>query len=325
MEIKNSNHKHLPVWLWVTFLVVVIIGGFYIFWRINQPVYYEPIGPEPSDLILNEKAQIPTADWKTYANKDLGFSFKYPADWEIREDNTDKKIIILDPAHKVIQQAGGELGLSIVFGNNTYSSFDDMVDKTEKNENTEVIDKALNDKISAKFIKTIEGRSEYLIQSPDKKYFFSIYDNPSNSVNILDFNQILSTFQFTDSVVTTSQVYTNSTYGFSLNFPKGWEGYKIKESDLEGLTKVYYINIPTKDGSIMADSTTEKGYFSPFAVSVYTLDEWAIAQKEEGFQDNSVAKNDKYVFTASQSNGIMPDDFDGQKDVKTIIESLKLD
>lgn len=197
MEIKKSHHEHLSVWLWVTFLVVVIIGGFYIFWRINQPVYYEPIGPEPSDLILNEKAQISTADWETYENKDLGFSFKYPADWEIREDNTDKKIIILDPAHKVIQQAGGELGLSIVFGNNTYSSFDDMVDKTEKNENTKVIDKALNDKISAKFIKTIEGRSEYLIQAPDKQYFFSIYDNPSNSVNILDFNQILSTFQFT--------------------------------------------------------------------------------------------------------------------------------
>ncbi|MEI6039801.1 MAG: PsbP-related protein [Candidatus Berkelbacteria bacterium] len=320
---QKPNKLHLPVWLLIVSLILVLIGGFYVYRRINEPVYFEPISPAPTDIKFNDEWAT-SSNLKTYENDKYGFSFEYPSDWDIREDSINKKIIILDSAHKVIQHAGGELGLTIMSGNDIYSSFDDMVSKNEKNENTKVVDRALNGKISAKFLKTIEGRSEYLIQSPNKEHFFSVYDNPSNSVDILDFNQILSTFKFIDSVTTTSKIYTNSKYGFSLTFPKSWEKYKIKEANIEGATATYYVNVPTKfPSSTDGNSTDLKDYYSPFALSVYTLAQWKDVVKSDGPQDSLITKNDKYVFTWTHAQWA-PEDFKLDSDIAGIIASFKL-
>lgn len=323
MEVKKSHEEPLPVWAWLSILILAgFIAGSMLWTGMDS---YENDGVALTTIVNNspKPTKISIKDWKTYENKDLGFSFKYPSDWEIREDGANKEMTILDSTHKTIQQAGGELGLSISFDNVAYSSFDDMVGKYEKNDDTKAIDKALNDTISAKFLKTIEGRSVYLFQSPDKKHFLSLFDNPDNSVNISDFNQILSTFQFTDSEATTSQVYTNSTYGFSLTFPKGWEDYKMKEAKIDGSIATYYVNIPTKfPASPEGDSIDLKGHYSPFAISVYTLDQWNEALLGEGLQFSLIAKNDKYAVTWAHAQWA-PEDFKSDGDIAGIIASFK--
>lgn len=42
----------------------------------------------------------PTADWKTYTNTSLGFSFKYPATWKLQDDSAKSGDIFLTDTNK---------------------------------------------------------------------------------------------------------------------------------------------------------------------------------------------------------------------------------
>lgn len=118
--------------------------------------------------------------------------------------------------------------------------------------------------------------------------------------------------------------YTNSKYGFTLTFPATWKGYKMKEATIEGATATYYINVPSTDKSATGDSTADAGYFSPFVIGVYTLDQWAAVEAIDGPKDTLIIKNDTYAFAWSQANGVPPSDWNKSADIKKIIASFKL-
>ena len=126
------------------------------------------------------------------------------------------------------------------------------------------------------------------------------------------------------STTTTDQTYTNSPYGFTLTFPASWKGYKMKEANFPDSVITYYINIPTTDTSATSDETAEAGYYSPFAITVYTLDQWIQVESSDGPKDTLITKNDQYAFGWSQANGVPPADFTDSEDIKTIIASFKL-
>jgi hypothetical protein len=122
-----------------------------------------------------------------------------------------------------------------------------------------------------------------------------------------------------------SLTYTNSAYGFTLTFPATWKGYKLKEKVFTGSVITYYINIPTTDSSAVASDESDAGYYSPFAITVYTLAQWGALQAEEGPKDTLITQNDTYAFGWSQANGIPASDFGTKSnDIKTIIASFKL-
>lgn len=124
----------------------------------------------------------------------------------------------------------------------------------------------------------------------------------------------------------TDLTYTNSTYGFTLTFPASWKGYKFKEASYEGSTITYYAQIPSSDTMVnSAGMTNDSGYYSPFAITVYTLAQWDNMQNSEGPNETLITKNDKYAFVWSQANGMPPSDI-GTKldDIKAIIASFKL-
>lgn len=123
---------------------------------------------------------------------------------------------------------------------------------------------------------------------------------------------------------TTNLTYTNSTYGFTLTFPSTWHGYKMKEVVLTGELKTFYIEVPTTDTSATGSSTADAGYFSPFAISVYTPAQWQEVVNAEGPHDTLITQNSNYVFGWSRSNGIPPSDFTMSADIATIIASFKL-
>lgn len=124
---------------------------------------------------------------------------------------------------------------------------------------------------------------------------------------------------------TTDLTYANTTYGFTLTFPATWKGYKMKEATLEGDgTATYYINVPTTDKSVIGDKSVDAGYYSPFAISVYTLDQWTAIEGLDSTMDTLIIKNDTYAFAWGQSNGNPPSDWTKSADIKTIIASFKL-
>lgn len=128
----------------------------------------------------------------------------------------------------------------------------------------------------------------------------------------------------TTPVATTDLTYSNTKYGFTLTFPASWKGYKMKEASFEDATVTYYINVPTTDESATGDVTADAGYYSPFAISVYTLNQWSEVEKIDGPKGILIVKNNTYAFAWSQANGVPPSDWNKSADIKTIIASFKL-
>lgn len=125
----------------------------------------------------------------------------------------------------------------------------------------------------------------------------------------------------------TDLTYSNPTYGFTMTFPATWKGYKFKEANFEGSTITYYVEVPSTDSnSKTAGTTNDAGYYSSFAITVYTLAQWQDLQNSEGaIMATKITQNDKYVFTWSQANGVPATDFGSKSDdIKTIIVSFKL-
>ncbi len=118
--------------------------------------------------------------------------------------------------------------------------------------------------------------------------------------------------------------YTNTKYGFTLTFPATWEGYKMKEANIAGAEITYYINVPTTDKNATGDSTADAGFYSPFAISVYTLSQWNDVEASDGPHDTLITKNSQYAFGWSHANGNPPSDFNLDNDTAGIIASFKL-
>ncbi len=43
---------------------------------------------EEATSVADENTEIDTSDWQTYSNDEYGFSFKYPQDWYLNQNNT---------------------------------------------------------------------------------------------------------------------------------------------------------------------------------------------------------------------------------------------
>jgi uncharacterized protein YceK len=86
---------------------------------------------------------------------------------------------------------------------------------------------------------------------------------------------------------TTQDVATivyQSEYGFSLNLPKSWEGYETedKEAQFNGfMAPVVYFR--TSEGVDL------------FALSIFTTEQWAMEEKEEGPKPEKLGETGEYV------------------------------
>jgi len=122
--------------------------------------------------------------------------------------------------------------------------------------------------------------------------------------------------------------YTDNTYNFTFTYPASWGACKTKDVPLADEEITYYINCPTVDQSFAAgDSTQFPGYYSPLAISVYTLAQWITIQNAEGAEkDALLAQNNTYAFGWIQSNGQLPSDWTNKQfnDYQTLINSFKL-
>ena len=87
MEQNESGSNTTLKWL-VGILVVVIISliGYIVYSKsVSKPVVSTNTPSDNTVTTTPTNSNASTADWKTYTNKDLGFSFKYPSDWAIND------------------------------------------------------------------------------------------------------------------------------------------------------------------------------------------------------------------------------------------------
>ncbi len=85
----KENKKKTIMWLAIMALLAAAI---IIVWAIaTRETAQAPEAPEENEEVNIEKDEDDMSGWKTYENKEYGFSFKYPGEWEkIVEKNIDK-------------------------------------------------------------------------------------------------------------------------------------------------------------------------------------------------------------------------------------------
>ena len=125
------------------------------------------------------------------------------------------------------------------------------------------------------------------------------------------------------STAAPTTIHYASPYGFSLTLPATWSAYKIKQYTSSEAVAYVYVELPTTDAS-PASVVNDEGYFSPFAIGVYTPAQWAAAEAEGGPLGAQIGHNSQYVFNWSHANGGSPSDWTMEGDVAGIIASFSL-
>ena len=221
----------------VTFVVLLLLGsGAYVgiwYWQ-NQQVAQEVV---PTFTPRASVTADPTADWKTYTNAQYGFEFKYPVDWKI-DDNLKLNRCCLDVFNSPEPYQGDSLKQNVMKAQfqyqtlSTVSSMEQFINRAIADNNQS----EMSPKITRGSITNFKNQNGIDIIKFDYgqaslKYTYSIPMKPdfSQMINILVWNpdpvfdQILSTFKFTDSVDTSTwKTYTNTQYGFSFMYPLDW-------------------------------------------------------------------------------------------------------
>jgi len=123
-----------------------------------------------------------------------------------------------------------------------------------------------------------------------------------------------------DNTTTTVAVfngkYENSEYGFSLNFPKTWEGYTTKNRTVDwkpdGTSDSIDFGFPIQD--------------SLFNISMHTKDQWQeIKSVEEGPTPGYLGENSQFIFGYSGTQYAANDTMiERTKEVPEILRSFKL-
>ena len=233
---------------------VAIVGYFasayyFTLWPFEVSVAPVPtFTPRPSTAVKVED----TSNWKVYRNQEYGFEFKYPNDWNLKENK---------------EYFNGKLTTEVLLSTN----FDDLAPiiqffitpnvNTTNSENIEPYGEWTT--IISKESVIIAGikTNRYVTSGPDAPNHTEISLVKNNNLfsidtNIRDadllknvFDKILSTFKFIEPVDTSTwKTYTNTKYGFEFKYPEDWE---IKESTWSDTS--YVVEIEDKNHSFYID------------------------------------------------------------------------
>ena len=187
------------------------------------------------------------ANWKTYLNSANGFSFRYPSNWiyqDYSKGNSNEieirfgKVLTEDHIGQTVPPyPAGDFVLSYQ-KDNLSKIPEDFVKDYSSVSKTKLVEVSGIQATQIFYSGSASGDSMTIIlKKDDLVYKFSIPESVSSRLSIFD--QILSTFKFTDSeaIVSSSptptplsayhitqgsslNTYTNNVYSFSFNFPK---------------------------------------------------------------------------------------------------------
>lgn len=263
-EVKKFN----PILITSLILLLVIISmtAGYFFGKKQISVQsinrLTPTSTVPTSVISSTSKQIPTQTlkidetegWKTYTNSNAQISFRYPSSLSemlITEGGVSGPI--LGKPNLVISfgiKATMSLGTDAPFdGFSIYEVEPDkmgMLFEEYINKEVEAIKNSARGNPNASVIQSTIGSyidsevniRRYFILSPNKKRIavFSRINKTSQFINIFD--QILSTFKFTDKTFVTDtsnwKTYINPEYGFEIKYPSHWNNITTQKTINEG-------------------------------------------------------------------------------------------
>lgn len=214
--------------IWKTFTILLAIllvgtGGYivYLLNSLNAKVVSQQQTLEASTLPVPTFVSDPTADWKTYTNTKFGFSFKYPKDLSYIYDQSDQysetginnAMILLqnfdDSKPRTETDQDFQIVIYIANKNGNFNLEDPQGEQTETTINGVRVIRASTTQ------KWVSVPTVFFQSSPNK---IAVQLSNPNSTNKTWFDQILSTFKFTDNTTLIPNSILNLFDAINTNF-----------------------------------------------------------------------------------------------------------
>jgi hypothetical protein len=265
--------------------------------------------PSQSDEIIG---------WKTYSSAQFGFRFQYPKDWIVKESGDYIQII-----------ASFDSNVQTFFEINTVNAARESVFDKDVNPSCSITVTTFAGK-QAKECKTASPSltSRYIKITDVKNTNWQADNEISYSIRGTDddlrkaYDQVLSTFAFTDSAAetTTWKTYTNPDYGFEIKFPSYWNGYAVHADRLNDGGTTIGFNLPyTLNGK-------KASYADALQIIVYRKNIWPSINKLDGSKPDVLTQNSTYVYVSAVGRDLGGDATLEQalKDMPAILATFKL-
>ncbi|MDP3973913.1 MAG: hypothetical protein Q8P92_03710 [Candidatus Daviesbacteria bacterium] len=231
--ISNQKGNFLLIIGLVVLVLVVGAGGYFLYQKqVNKPVTTPQTSQVTPSPIPDE-----TANWKTYSNSSLGFSFSYPMILDHlydqfgfnHPDNPEGNLLLQNfDGSKPRQDQPTDFQMVVeAYKNSDQVTLDKYVKDPNKVWNQSGVqifaDITLGNEPALKGLAIQKNEKVPTIWVSHKGYVLTIYLETPKSTNASLFDQILSTFKFSDqnqaNVNSSWETYKNPKYGFELQHP----------------------------------------------------------------------------------------------------------
>ncbi len=302
--LKAPKKKFWPI-AGLTMLILFLLGT--IGYLIYQNYQLKQLQIEPDQVIptptLTSSSLITdlTTNWEIYKNEDYNFELKYPTDWGISVSSQNNSLYIAPKAtlEQISEKPGayGKEALPIVIEFNQPLDLKIIPDKSKVIDQKDI--RLANIDAVEYLLEIIELEmgfnigdqyTKIALKTADNYLAFSLFDDQYKII----FNQIFSTFKFTDSrpspIINPTvdwETYANDKYKATFKYPKSWnffsepsenynnpnKGNGYADECLVNFNQVFLMqdNVNTPWGSLSAYFDLQISVTNP---NKWTLEEW---------------------------------------------------
>ncbi len=299
--------------------------------------------------VVTDNAKDLTLDWKTYTNTKYGFEFKYPASKYLvnPSDGVDYENTVLVSRNDSVSAL---LSIAVISSSTSQTLYQYLLAQDKLNQtayegtpSVKVLDTSdmviagvqstqrMEDLLAAGFSTLVT-----YIKKGDKVFRVTAgFDDKTNKItNEEEYNKILTTFKFTNSVTGSNSnlvTYSNSQYGFSIPLTSDWKGYTVITRQWDGLNiDPTSENKITDHGPILVlrhPAWTDKNPREDMPIMIFTPAQWDLVINDKisvgaaPFPPSLLGRNSNYVMALPARYNY--DESTGYQEVDELVHALK--
>ncbi|MFZ3301164.1 MAG: hypothetical protein WA152_00435 [Microgenomates group bacterium] len=214
---QPKQNNFLVILLSVLLSLSVSIAGFFAYQTQTLVKELTLLKSSPTLVSSTESTIDPTSDWKTFIHPTYKYQFKYPADWMAKVNSNAQAESLFGP--NATQNSG--------IGGVEVRELDIEPKDFYKLTESKVISSNLlkvNDINGYRYEYQNIMKSNGFVFKHSDGLIYNVYINTEDEEQLNMFDQILSTFKFTESDPTADwKTYRNTSSNYSIKYPSDWK------------------------------------------------------------------------------------------------------